>query len=281
MTTGESDVRTEPIAPGVLQVTAANPSAMTLRGTNSYIIGTTDVIVIDPGPLDEDHLAGIVDRPGGAVRYVVVTHHHEDHASGARRLAELTGAPLLGPRPTGDFAPDAVLNEGDEVAVPGARLSVLATPGHSSDHLCYVLDDLETGPLLFSGDTVLGGSSTVIAAPGGDMTEYLATLRRLIARRPAIATIAPGHGQLLTDAPAALEGYLAHRLSRESQVLAALSAHEPSDPASLARSIYPDIGEGLARASTLQVWAHLRKLATEGRARSDEPDDVGGVWRVG
>ncbi|MHB1598640.1 MAG: MBL fold metallo-hydrolase [Acidimicrobiales bacterium] len=288
------------VAPGVRRLTATNPSPMTGEGTQSYLVGTGDLVVVDPGPDDAGHLDRIVDASGGRIRYVVVTHAHDDHAPGARSLARRTGALVLGPPAGGAYAPDAVLADADVVAVPGWRLTALHTPGHAAGHLCYLLDIEREDPgfvagdhrsrregavvesagprLLFSGDHLLGGASTVVAPPEGDMVAYLASLERLLRLDPGIDAVAPGHGPLLAGARAVIVAQLAHRAERERQVVAALERSPHATPAGLATTVYGNLDPGLVPAARLQVWAHLRKLATEGRARSTDPDDPGGSW---
>jgi glyoxylase-like metal-dependent hydrolase (beta-lactamase superfamily II) len=286
------------VVPGVRTVLAPNPSPMTGAGTNSYLVGEHDVVVVDPGPADAGHIDRLVELSGGAVRYVVVTHGHGDHAPGARLLAERSGAVVLGPPVGADFAPDGVLADGDVVAVPGWRLGVLHTPGHSSDHLCYLLEAeratvapaepaSSAGPangerherLLFSGDLVLGGTSTIVAAPDGDMADYLRSLDRLQRLAPPIDLIAPGHGRVVSEPRAVLAEYVAHRLAREAEVLEALARLGNASPSEIAAAVYPaSLPAGLVEASRRQVWAHLRKLGAEGRARGTAPDEPQASW---
>ncbi len=267
---------------------------MTGRGTNSYLVGAADVVVVDPGPDDDAHLDALVTRAGGEIRYVLVTHAHPDHSAGARRLAARTGAALLGPPPSGAFSPDAVLSDGDVVAVPGWRLEVLETPGHCADHLCFVLEEAAPGGVdapgggsgtgrrrhrvLLSGDHVLGGTSTVVAAPGGDMAAYVASLERLLALAPPLDEIAPGHGEMLGDARAVLEAYVARRRAREAEVVAALELAPGATPAEIAAAVYPTIAPGLEQAALAQTWAHLRKLHDDGRASSPDPASPHAPW---
>jgi glyoxylase-like metal-dependent hydrolase (beta-lactamase superfamily II) len=258
----------------VRRVVAPNPSPMTGEGTNTYLIGSSDVIVVDPGPADPRHLDRLVELSGGAVRYVLYTHAHVDHAPAARPLAERTGAAVLGPG--GALGPDGALCDGDVVAVPGFRLEVLETPGHSSDHLCFLLGSDETpgsdapataSRVLFTGDVVLGGMSSVVAAPDGDMADYLASLRRLLLLEPEPEWIAPGHGPLLAE--------------REQQVLATLVRVGPASPAELVPAVYPGLAAGLTEGARRQIWAHLRKLRIDERASCASPGDEQARWRAG
>lgn len=276
------------------RVLAPNPSPMTGRGTNTYLVGSHGAVVVDPGPDDAAHLARVLDAAGAPIRYVLVTHAHLDHASGARPLAELAGALLLGPAGDGPggadapgYEPDAVLSGGDVVAVPGWRLTAVDTPGHAAHHLCYLLDraggtgafgSAPSRRVLFSGDLVLGGSSSVVAAPGGDMAAYLASLELVRALDPPVEVVAPGHGELVFEVQATLDAYLARRTEREQEVVAALERCPGATAAGLASVVYPELAPGLEDAARLQVWAHLRKLSDEGRASSTDPEDPGAPW---
>ncbi len=282
---------------GLRRVLAPNPSPMTGRGTNTYLVGGPDVVAVDPGPDDDAHLGRVLRAANGAIRYVLVTHSHRDHAEGARRLADRSGALLLGPAPSGPpehdspgYAPDALLAGGDVVAVPGWRLSALDTPGHCAQHLCFVLEptgrDLSGGVagdgsarrVLLSGDHLLGGTSTVVAAPGGDMAAYLASLEAVRRLDPPVDLVAPGHGELVEDVVAMLDSYVARRLERESELVAALELSGAASPEELVALVYPALSRGLAGAARLQVWAHLRKLHDEGRASTTDPDDPSSRW---
>jgi glyoxylase-like metal-dependent hydrolase (beta-lactamase superfamily II) len=271
------------VAPGVRRVTAPNPSALTGAGTQSYVVGSLDVVVVDPGPDDDTHLERLA---GERVRYVLVTHDHDDHAAGARALADRCGALVLGPQGGQGRSPDGVLADGDVVAVPGWRLTVLSTPGHAARHLCFLLET-DAGAtssarrLLFSGDLVLGGSSTVVAPPDGDMAQYVASLERLLALDPVVDVVAPGHGPLVVDGHAAIARQLEHRREREREVLAALACRDRATVAEIAGAVYPVVAPGLEDAIQLQVWAHLRKLVGDGSVATAEPDDRrGAYWLV-
>jgi glyoxylase-like metal-dependent hydrolase (beta-lactamase superfamily II) len=258
---------------------------MTGPGTNTYLLGTDQVVVIDPGPDDAGHLTSVLAAANGRVAYVLVTHHHSDHAPLARALAAAAGVPLLGFGLAGRFEPDRHLEDGERLAIDGFSLEVLHTPGHASDHLCFLAsadrvgtDDWRT-PLLFTGDHVMSGSTVVIAPPDGDMTRYLQSLRRLLEPSRGAFAIAPGHGDLIEDGPGRVESYLEHRLAREEMVTAALSKG-PATADELVPLIYQRLSPALSRAAASSVWAHLRRLHELGSARCDDPDDLGARWEA-
>lgn len=278
------------VAPGVVRLIAPNPGRMTGPGTNTYLVGASRLAVIDPGPDDDAHLERILGRYGDRVGWIVVTHSHIDHSPLSRRLSRATGAPVIGfgppPTPTGtgptgidphdaDFAPDRRLGDGQRLDMGDAALDAVWTPGHASNHLCLELAG--TG-LLFSGDHVMSGSTVVIAPPDGDMAVYLESLEKVRGRAPA--RIAPGHGDMIDDPAAVLDGYLRHRLERERQVRAGLAAapEEGVTAAGLVGQLYQDVPEDLHPVARYSVWAHLRKLGQEGQASSPEPDDIDAPW---
>jgi glyoxylase-like metal-dependent hydrolase (beta-lactamase superfamily II) len=256
---------TETWSPRVTRVLAPNPSPLTLEGTNTFVVaepGAATVMVIDPGPADEGHARAVVEACGGrAVELVLLTHIHVDHAEGARAFAGRAGAPLaaLAPGWATPGAPD--LAAGDPVTAAGLELRPLPTPGHAADHCCFVL---AAEGAVFTGDHVLGRGTTVVEWPGGDMAAYLDSLRLLLDLRPE--RLYPGHGSPVADAVDRVEGYLAHRLEREAQVLAALAAGDQT-PAEIVARVYAAVDPALHPAAELSVRAHLAKLAAEGRMR--------------
>jgi glyoxylase-like metal-dependent hydrolase (beta-lactamase superfamily II) len=280
------------VAPLVRRVLAPNPSVMTGPGTNTYLIGDGDgpVAVIDPGPADDAHLDAVAAAGDGRILWILATHTHVDHSPGAAGLRQRTGATVygFGPPPANargvagleghdwDFRPDATVGEGWQLTDAPFALRALHTPGHASNHLCFALD--HGGRLLFSGDQVMSGSTVVIAPPDGDMAIYLESLERL--RAEGLDRIAPGHGDLLDDAAAALDGYLAHRRAREVAILAALREAGRTGVDQLVAAVYVDVPGDRHPIARYSVWAHLRKLAAEGRARSDEPDDLAATWQA-
>lgn len=265
---------------GIIRLLAPNASLMTGPGTNTYIIGAQDLVVIDPGPDDPGHLDRIVALVGDCLRYVLVTHSHRDHAPGARPLANATGALLLGfdERPT--YRPDGKLGEGDSIVTDRWRLEALHTPGHASDHLCFVAKAVGgDGPrLIFSGDHIMQGSTVVIGPPDGDMGEYFASLRRVRDLEPPIEVIAPGHGHLIDDPKGAIERYLTTRAKREAAILQAVRAGARCT-AEIVKAVYPiDLDERLVRHAGRSVWAHLRKLHAEAKVSTSDPDDPDSEW---
>jgi glyoxylase-like metal-dependent hydrolase (beta-lactamase superfamily II) len=262
----------------VRRIVAPNPSLMTGPGTNTYLVGAGDVAVIDPGPPDEGHLDAIAAAGEGRIRHIIVTHTHPDHAPGAAGLAERTGATVLGFDERDGFVPDATLAEADAVAGDGFRLLALHTPGHASNHLCYLL---EGENLLFSGDHVMAGSTVVIAPPDGDMDHYLESLERLRHLDPPLRAIAPGHGPLLADPRAVLEGYISHRLAREAAIAEALRRRGRATVDELVGDVYLDVPHELHPVARYSVWAHLRRLAVAGSAHAESEDELAGDWSTG
>jgi glyoxylase-like metal-dependent hydrolase (beta-lactamase superfamily II) len=264
------------IAPDVRRLVAYNASYMTGPGTNTYLIGRARCAVIDPGPLGDTHIERILTETGGDIATVLVTHTHPDHSPAAKVLAARTGAELLGRPPPGDgrqdltFEPTRVLEDGDVIVAGNASLRAIHTPGHASNHVCYLLEG--TG-LLFTGDHLMQGSTVVIAPPDGNMAQYLASLRRLQSH-PA-TRIAPGHGLTIEDAQAEVVRIVGHRLQREAKVLERLARLDVANMDTLVRSVYDDVDPRLHPLAKSSLLAHLQKLAEEGLvARCDSS------WRV-
>lgn len=260
----------------VWRLTCANPGAMTGPGTNTYLVGAAgDWTVIDPGPVSEQHLRSILAAAPGTIRRILVTHTHPDHSPGALALRSATRAELLGRRaahsrdqdPT--FQPDREPADGDRLPL-GARITirVLHTPGHASNHLCYLLEEER---LLFTGDHVIQGSTVVIDPPDGDMSAYLASLDRLLGED--LAHLAPGHGTLMPQPHEAVRALIRHRLRREAKVLAALKNSPAADLPSLVARVYDDVPAHLHALAARSLLAHLLKLESDGLARRAE-----GIW---
>jgi len=276
------------VAPGVRRVLAPNPNMMTGPGTNTYLVGTTEVAVIDPGPDDETHLEAILTAGGDRIRWIAVTHTHIDHSPLAAALKARTGAVALGFGPAPQLAtegidghdrtfdPDRVLADGDVLDASEFRLRAVHTPGHASNHLCF---ELAGDGLLFSGDHVMQGSTVVISPPDGNMAIYLESLEKV--RRLGVRRIAPGHGEIIEDPAAVLDGYLRHRKEREASIVAALRPAGESAPVTidqLVASIYVDVPTALHPVARCSVWAHLRKLSDEGVACSADTADIDAPW---
>ena len=259
------------LSPMVRRVLAPNPGIMTGPGTNTYLVGVDEIAVIDPGPDDPAHLDAVAGCGGDRIRWILVTHTHSDHAPGARSLSARTGAPVLGFAATENFEPDQTIGEDFCLEATEFRLRALHTPGHASDHLCYLLEEER---LLFSGDHVMQGSTVVIAPPDGDMAAYLDSLRRLRAMR--IRTIAPGHGHLIDDPKAKIDEYLVHRDEREANILRAVGEGARTVDDVVAR-VYVDVRDELHPIARHSVHAHLLKLRAEGKVRGA---DLDGEWSV-
>jgi glyoxylase-like metal-dependent hydrolase (beta-lactamase superfamily II) len=258
------------VAPAVQRVVAPNASALTGPGTNSYVLGDPPCAILDPGPDDPGHLEALLGCVPGP-RWVFCTHTHRDHSPLARRIARRTGARLVGRAPPGDgrqdesFAPDEQPLDDQAWPLDGATLRAIGTPGHASNHVCYLL---EPGGLLFSGDHILDGVTPVILAPDGDMQAYLASLARL--RAYPIERIAPGHGRVLTQPLAVIDAIVAHRAAREARVVAALPVTcVGATLEELLPVVYAEVARGLWPMARLSLTASLVKLEREGRARRD------------
>lgn len=270
------------LEPLVTRVLAPNPSAYTGTGTQTHIVGTQELAIIDPGPDDDAHhaalLAAIAGRPVSAI---VITHHHRDHSPASRRLAAETGAPIVGAAPfhvadegprsdaafDPDYAPVRVLVEGDSISGTGWTLEAVATPGHTSNHLAFALR--ESGAL-FSGDHVMGWSTSVVAPPDGDMTAYMASLEKLLAREDRVYY--PGHGEAVERPQRLVRGMLGHRRQREGQIRRLLDGGSATIPA-MVEAMYVGIDPRLFPAAEMSVLAHLIDLERRGLATRE-----GGAW---
>ena len=286
--------RVEPISPLVRRVIAANPGPFTFTGTGTYIVGRPElgagVAVIDPGPPDEDHLSALLAAVGGqTVSHVLVTHTHRDHSPLARPFATAVGAPVLAAQPPAEvvhvsgavdedddeaFSPDIILGGGEVLEGDGWTLEAMATPGHASNHLAFVLREENA---LFSGDHVMGWSTTVVAPPDGDMIAYMSSLDAVIAR--GFSTIWPTHGAPITEPDPFLQAYRAHRLDREVQILGQLSAgaRRISDMVPI---LYAAVDSRLWPAAGLSVWAHLIALERAGRVQAAPEAAIDAVWSL-
>ncbi len=256
------------MSPLVRRITAPNPGVMTGPGTNAYIIGTGDLALIDPGPESESHLAAMRGAVGGRLKWILCTHTHQDHSPGARALKAATGAQVLGygevpldGRQDEAFAPDRALRDGDTVDCGEFRLRAVHTPGHASNHLCYLL---ERERWLFTGDHVMQGSTVVISPPDGDMIAYLGSLDRLLALD--LAALAPGHGHLIEKPHEEVRRLIAHRMKRERKVIDAFAARNPATIDDLLPLAYDDVSPRIHPVARRSLHAHLLKLKHEGKA---------------
>jgi glyoxylase-like metal-dependent hydrolase (beta-lactamase superfamily II) len=271
LTSGQLDE----IAPGVRRLVARNPGFMTGPGTNTYLVGTQRLAVIDPGPDDSIHIDRILEAAGGRVSTILATHTHPDHSPAVAALAQSTGAEILGRgapvhgRQDATFAPTRTLNDGDSVRVGDLALRAIHTPGHASNHLCYLLEG--TG-LMFSGDHIMQGSTVVIGPPDGNMQHYLQSLARL--QREPVTHIAPGHGVVIEDAQGEIARLIAHRLQREAKVAERLRRAGRATLDVLVTSVYDDVDPRLHPVAKGSLLAHLLKLEADGRAARDAAADA-------
>jgi glyoxylase-like metal-dependent hydrolase (beta-lactamase superfamily II) len=267
------------LSPLVRRILAPNPGIFTGPGTNTYLVGIDEIVVIDPGPDDAEHLDAVAGCGGGRIKWILCTHTHLDHSPGARGLAERTGAEILGFGSVGDdgFEPDRLLADGDRLDGSEWRLTAVHTPGHASNHLCYLLQEER---LLFSGDHIMQGSTVVIRPPDGDMAVYLESLEKL--RTLRLKAIAPGHGHVIEDPKAVIDFYVEHRLEREQTVLKALADAGTATVQELVAVAYTDVDEERHPIAAHTVLAYLRKAQDEGGAAlvDGSRDEVESTWSV-
>lgn len=264
------------LSPRVSRLLARNPGPFTFKGTGVYIVGGRDIAVIDPGPDLPEHLDALRRAIAGKrVSHILVTHTHSDHSPAARPLKEWTGAPTyaFGPHGSGkaedgvkmeeggdmDFVPDVRVKDGDIINGDGFTFECVYTPGHTSNHMCFALKEEKA---LFTGDHIMGWSTTVVTPPDGDMAQYMASVKKLIARDDEI--LYPTHGAPVTDPKPFLKAYLEHRVDRENQILACIGDGVETIPAMVAR-MYVDVDKRLHPAASRSVLAHLIQLVNEGR----------------
>ncbi|MCV2876780.1 MBL fold metallo-hydrolase [Rhodobacteraceae bacterium XHP0102] len=270
------------LAPNLRGICAPNPSPMTAEGTWTYLVGTKDIAVIDPGPASEAHLAAIMRAvPQGArISHIFVTHAHLDHSALARPLAAITGAPVLaaGPWDMGrrahpdlgggegvdrGFTPDIPLPDGTVIATDDWRITAHHSPGHMGNHMNFAFQNME-----FCGDVVMAWSSTLISPPDGDLRAYLATLGQIAARAPK--RLLPAHGAAIENPRARCAELHAHRMARHAQILAALGPH-PQSISALCAKVYPDLTPRLRPMAERNILAHLIDLIDENQATCDAP----------
>jgi glyoxylase-like metal-dependent hydrolase (beta-lactamase superfamily II) len=284
----------EEVVPGVRRLLANNPGPFTFKGTVSYIVGRGQVAIIDPGPLDETHVATLLDAVRGeTVTHILVTHTHRDHSPAVAPIKAATGALVLaeGPhRPARalhvgeaprmdasndtEFRPDRTLADGDVVTGPGWTVEAVATPGHTANHMAFALKEAD---LLFSGDHVMAWSTPVVAPPDGAMSDYMASLRKLARRSESIYL--PGHGGLVREAPQFVQHYIHHRQGREAAILRRLAKGEADIP-TLVRAMYIGLDPRLVHAAGLSVLAHLEDLTARGLVATEEEPSIEGRYRL-
>ncbi|MCW1754641.1 MBL fold metallo-hydrolase [Rhizobium acaciae] len=282
-----------PVVSGVERVTVNNPGPFTFFGTNSYIVGSSSVAVIDPGPEDEAHFQALMAALAGrAVTHIVVSHTHRDHSPLARRLQAATGAVTVGQGPhrparplregeinpfseSSDlsFVPDITLSDGQSLSGDGWALSAVLTPGHTANHAAFALEGRD---ILFSGDHVMAWSTSIVAPPDGSMADYMESLERLIARDDRL--LLPGHGGPVTQPSTFLKALKAHRLRREQAVLARVQAGDQRI-AEMVKVIYRDTDPKLHGAAALSVLAHIEDLLERGEIAADGPPSLAAVYR--
>jgi glyoxylase-like metal-dependent hydrolase (beta-lactamase superfamily II) len=278
----------EQVSPLIRRVIAPNGGSFTFHGTGTYIVGRGKVAVIDPGPALPDHVDAILAAvEGETISHQIITHTHRDHSPAARLIAAETGAKTYGFGPHGggrgagdveegadhDFSPDVTVRDGDVIAGEGWTLEAVHTPGHTSNHLCFGLAEENA---LFSGDHVMGWSTSVISPPDGDMAAYFASLEKLLARDDHIYW--PTHGAPITDPKPLVEAFIAHRRDREQQISDCLRRGINAIPR-MVEAMYPDIDPGLHPAAARSVLAHLIHMVEDNRAACDGAPDESSHYR--
>jgi glyoxylase-like metal-dependent hydrolase (beta-lactamase superfamily II) len=263
----------EQLEPLVTRILAPNPSPFTFTGTQTHLVGTSDLAVIDPGPDDAGHVEALIRAIAGRpVTAIVITHTHRDHSPASRALKTATGAPIIGCAPLalddlgpradasfdGDYTPDRVLDDGESVSGEGWTLTAIATPGHTSNHLAFALPETKA---LFSGDHIMGWSTTIVSPPDGDMAAYMASLDKLMHRDDRIYY--PAHGDPVENPRRLVRGMIGHRKQREGQILRLLRAEPRAIPAMVER-MYVGIDPRLFPAAERSVLAHLIDLRDRG-----------------
>ena len=281
-----------PVAQNVQRITVNNPSAFTFHGTNSYIVGDKSVAVIDPGPEDDMHFQALMAAlEGREVTHIFISHTHRDHSPLATRLKQATGAltvaegPHRAARPLHEgernpfaessdtgFVPDVILGDGKSLSGDGWTLTVLHTPGHTANHSAFALDD---SGIVFSADHVMAWATTIVAPPDGSMSDYMASLSKLLHRDDRL--FLPGHGGAVNDPTAFMRGLRTHRRMREKAVLARIKAGDRTIP-DMVKIIYRSTDPRLHGAAALSVLAHIEDLIEKGEVQTDGPPSLGGLY---
>jgi glyoxylase-like metal-dependent hydrolase (beta-lactamase superfamily II) len=254
------------LAPGLVRITAPNPGVMTGPGTNAYLVGEQELMLIDPGPDIGLHIDTLVQAAGTRLKWILCTHTHRDHSPGTCALKKRTQAAVGGMSAPSDdrhdqtFKPDRVLGDGELIECEGVKLRAVHTPGHSSEHLCYLWEERR---LLFTGDHIMQGSTVVISPPDGDMALYLQSLERLL--HLDLAQLAPGHGRLIDTPRDEVRRLIAHRLKREAKAYDAVRQAPDSTVEQLVARAYDDTPVRLHTIAQRSLHAHLLKLRADGR----------------
>ncbi|MBV8839087.1 MAG: MBL fold metallo-hydrolase [Alphaproteobacteria bacterium] len=284
----------EEVVPGVRRIVADNPGPFTFKGTLTYIVGRGKVAIIDPGPDEPAHIQAVLDAVRGeTVTHIFVTHTHRDHSPAVPAIKQATGATVYaeGPhrasRPLNageaprmeaandmDFRPDHAMADGEVVSGDGFALEGVTTPGHTANHMAFALKGSD---ILFSGDHVMGWSTTIVAPPDGAMTDYMDSLAKLSRRKESLYL--PGHGGVIREAPRFVAGLTLHRKAREASILHRLGKGA-TDIATIVRAIYIGLDPRLTNAAGFSVLAHMEDLVARGAVATDGPPSINGVYRL-
>jgi glyoxylase-like metal-dependent hydrolase (beta-lactamase superfamily II) len=284
----------EEVLPGVRRIVADNPGPFTFKGTVTYIIGRGKVAILDPGPDDANHIQAVLDAVRGeSVTHIFVTHTHRDHSPAVPAIKQATGATVYAEGPhrasrplhageaprmeasnDTDFRPDHAIADGEVVSGDGFALEGIATPGHTANHVAFGLKGTD---VLFSGDHVMGWSTTIVAPPDGAMTDYMDSLAKLSKRSETLYL--PGHGGVIREAPRFVAGLTLHRKAREASILHRL-AKGATDIATIVRAIYIGLDPRLTSAAGFSVLAHMEDLVARGAVATDGPPSINGVYRL-
>ena len=255
----------------VKKITAPNPGVFTGGGTNTYLVGREDLTLIDPGPNIKEHIDEIIRAGDNKIKRILVTHTHTDHSPAALPISKVLDVPMYGRLIDGEsswedetFIPDVILNDADIIKTDEYTLEVIHTPGHASNHLCFLIKELNC---LITGDHIMDGSTVVIGPPDGNMADYLESLNKLFKYK--IDCLAPGHGNFMYEPKKVIESIIRHRLSREAKVLRRLEDVGDIDLESLTAIVYDDVPEQLHPIAKFSLEAHLLKLLNEGVIKKD------------
>jgi glyoxylase-like metal-dependent hydrolase (beta-lactamase superfamily II) len=282
------------VAPGVRAVVANNPGPFTFKGTMSYIVGSGQVAILDPGPDDDAHIAALLDAVRGeTVTHIFVTHTHRDHSPAVPKVKAATGATVYAEGPhrlarplfigetrrldasaDTDFRPDVALADGETVSGHGWTLQAITTPGHTANHMAYAFKERD---LLFSGDHIMAWSTSIVAPPDGAMSDYMDSLQKLARRSETVYL--PGHGAPVRDAPRFVQQYIEHRKGREASILHRLGKGAADIP-TVVKAVYIGLDARLFGAAALSTLAHLEDLVTRGLVATDGPPSISGTYRL-